>query len=440
MRQTFCGRSVRGISVFSVALVFVFVFAGLAFTQAEIMAKRKLLHRVPASNNVLTSLTHSRAQRWRQAPPPNTSDSWTGGGDGTSWSDASNWSAGVPNSGTIDVTIGTTTANVNLNQVATIGNLTLSHSGDTLTVQNGQQLIFDGSSISNAGTITLASSGSGTVLSLGGSLTLSGGGTVVLGSGSSNRIDGVSGATLTNASTITGGNASANDYVGFGHLALDNTGTINANVSGGAIIVDPGAASTNTGMLEASNGGALNLAFSSWTNTGGTIEAQAGSTVLLNNGVTVTGGKLTTSGTGIILGDGATLVGVTNAGNFQIQDGQTTNISGTITNTGTINLSSTGNVTTLFLSGNATLTGTGTVVLGGRGSNRIDGVPGATLTNASTITGGNASPIDYVGFGHLCVPIIQFASKKDNGGQRSAAISRVWGSRHPPSHRSVEVV
>src|ERR1700730_15769846 len=122
MRPT-SARVASWMSVFPI-LVALFAFVNLTFAQSRSNAKRQL-SRHPLSS--AAALTASAAK------PPNTSDSWTGSGDGTSWNNAANWNAGVPNGSTVDVTIGTTTANVNDNLSASVGNLTLSHAGDGLT-------------------------------------------------------------------------------------------------------------------------------------------------------------------------------------------------------------------------------------------------------------------------------------------------------------------
>jgi hypothetical protein len=272
----------------------------------------------------------------------------------------------------------------------------------TYDVANNSTTVISGT-ITNNGTLQLNSTGNNTFLNLGSNTTLTGAGTVVLGSGGPNFIDSVNGSnfTLTNASTITGvGN------IGNGHLTLVNNGTINANVNGAGITLQPGGASINTKTLEATNGGGLGLNGGSWTNTGGTISAQTGSSVVLYNNVSITGGTLTTSGTGVIHslgGNSAFLSGLTNAGTYAIDNNSTTVISGTITNNGTLQLNSTGNNTFLNLGANATLAGTGTVVMGASGPNYIYGVGGGnfTLTNAITITGGNASGTDNIGNGAL---------------------------------------
>jgi len=178
---------VKWTSVLAVLLA-VFSFASLAFAQTRRVSKRKLQnHQLVLSHAPIAATASVRIAAKNNVAPPNTSDSWTGLGDGTSWNNASNWSAGVPNSSTVDVTIGTTTAAVNDNTSAFVGNLTLSHAGDSLTIADNQTLSVFGT-INNAGTITLASAGNGTFLDLGASLTLSGTGIVVLGSGGPNYI------------------------------------------------------------------------------------------------------------------------------------------------------------------------------------------------------------------------------------------------------------
>jgi hypothetical protein len=78
------------------------------------------------------------------------------------WSAAGNWTPNtVPNSSTAAVTIGNTTNNpVLISGInPTIGTLTLGNSTNSLRVQSSQTLTVDGGSISNAGSITLQSSG-----------------------------------------------------------------------------------------------------------------------------------------------------------------------------------------------------------------------------------------------------------------------------------------
>ncbi|HEX6505803.1 MAG TPA: hypothetical protein VF011_21380 [Terriglobales bacterium] len=250
-----------------------------------------------------------------------------------------------------------------------------------------------GGTIAISGTIQLNSAGSLTTLFTPSSATLTGAGTVTMSNNSQNAVDGNGGATLINQSTIQGVG-----QIG-PHFTLANQGTINANVSGAALLVSQqsGAIDTNTATMEATNGGILQLATggsSSINNGTGTIKAVGtGSQVQLSGqGTTISGGTLTTSSGGSIVvpaGTGVTLSGVTNAGTFSILNNATVNLNGTITNSGTINLNSTGGLTELFLpSTNVTLAGKGRVVLNNNPNSAIDGSGGLTLTNQSTIQGG----------------------------------------------------
>src|SRR3981081_835127 len=219
----------------------------LTSAQSRSNAKRRLSKRPLSSTAALTAAAPLRLAA-SAVRPPNTSDSWTGGGDGTSWNSATNWNNGVPNSSTVDVTIGTTTAAVNDNLSASVGNLTLSHAADGLTIANGIVLSVFGSAINNAGTITLGSTGSFTELVLQGNVTLSGGGTVTLSNNAQNYIFGhASTDVLTNQETIQGAG-----HIGNSTMTLVNSGTINANQPAGMIIQLSGA--TNTGTIEATGG------------------------------------------------------------------------------------------------------------------------------------------------------------------------------------------
>ena len=137
-------------------------------------------------------------------------------------------------------------------------------------------------------------------------------------------------------------------------IAITNAGLIVANQPASLDINPNATGMINTGTLRAASGATLNLSGSgggTFTNTGGTIEAQAGSTVRLIDGAVIIGGTLTTSDSGIIttpsggaVQNGATLNGVTVSSGSQFvgaPNSQTT-LMGTITNNGTMALASTG--------------------------------------------------------------------------------------------------
>src|SRR5580693_5584654 len=201
-----------------------------------------------------------------EIPPPVTTDTWKGGASGD-WSVAGNWNNGAITSGE-DILINATTAATVDDFNVSIGNLTLSNAGDSVTT-TGATLTVNGT-ITNNGTINLAATvgGSQGVLYVGGDSTLTGTGALVLGNGvTQNFITGASGAILTNSSTIEGGwTGSGYTGVGQGQIALANSGTIIANLAGGMLYLDPtgSVGSTNTGTLEATNGATLLMSGGTW--------------------------------------------------------------------------------------------------------------------------------------------------------------------------------
>jgi hypothetical protein len=112
-----------------------------------------------------------------------------------------------------------------------------------------------------------------------------------------------SGLTLTNSNTSTIQGAG-----GIGGLTLVNNGTINANVSTSGLYLFLNAATTNTSLIEATNGGTFELS-SPINNAGGNITANGGT---VNVATTTTGGTLNALNGGVmqIVGDSsATLAG-----------------------------------------------------------------------------------------------------------------------------------
>ncbi len=300
-------------------------------------------------------------------------------------------------------------------------------------LQDAATLELEGT-IDNTGTIEPVSIGDAITLDINGAVTLSGNGSVVLSNAAGDEIvgDPVAGGTLTNrGNTISG-------YGQIGHsgdakLTLDNlTGTVDADSSGNALVIDTGNPVTNKALLEATAGGTLAI-FNDVANTGGTIESQATVEIedhTITGGVveavaggfldivasslrgvalealsgfvdlsdaTITGGSLTTINNDVILvltGSTSTFDGiastVTNAANIQLQDAATLTLEGTIDNTGTIAPVSTGDAVTLDIDGAATLSGNGSVVLSNTAGDDIVGdlVAGGTLTNrGNTISG-----------------------------------------------------
>jgi PEP-CTERM motif len=220
--------------------------------------------------------------------------------------------------------------------------------------------------------------------------------------------------------TLTDGTdtISGNGILGSGSLATVNGGTIDAST--GTLTLNGTGGITNSnggtgGLLEATNSGtlsilnAVNNAFGNITAsgagstvsldggaavTGGTITANAG-TVSFGNAI-VTGSTLTTTGGGVmrtVAGKTPTLNGVTiSTGSTYTQtDGTTSDLTGTITNNGTIALNGGGGKSgVLLLTGNTSVTGGGIVQMTdstGGGNAFVEG-NGFTLTNTNnTISG-----------------------------------------------------
>jgi hypothetical protein len=314
-------------------------------------------------------------------------DTWNGS-TSSQWNAAGNWSAGVPNNGqplatnTYNVTISTVTNNpVTISGISpTISSLTLSNPTNALTLSDNNVLTIAGGPISNAGLITLDSAGDNTDLVLSGNVLLTGGGTVMFSNHTQNRIVGSSSSTLTNLNNTIEGSA----LIGVNGLNLVNqtAGTINANLSSGLAII--GSNTTNSGLLEASAGGALFLS-SNVNNTGGTILSTGSGSIVDLNGSTLSGGTLTTTNGGTMFLGGSTLSGVTiSAGStVKVQDNTTTYLQGTITDNGTLTVNSYGDNTDLRLIGNVTLNGNGALTLANLTKVHVFGNTGTeVLTNS----------------------------------------------------------
>jgi hypothetical protein len=254
----------------------------------------------------LTMFSHAKC-----AEAQTIDDTWVGSAG--LWNVAGNWSGGVPVNGqptgaTYNVFIsngGAVTMSNGLNSSTPIDNLTVG-SSSSLSIADGNNLTITGSSLQNAGSITLNSAGHATYIGIGApSVTLSGGGTVTMSNNANNYIVGSATAnTLTNEETIQGA-GSIGGGNGSTSLTLVNTGIINANQSAGMAIA-AGGGTTNSGTLEATAGSTLTLS-GTFTNAGGNISADD-STLKLSN-ATVNGGAVTLTGASTLQLAGGTIHG-----------------------------------------------------------------------------------------------------------------------------------
>jgi hypothetical protein len=223
-------------------------------------------------------------------------DSWHTSGTGQ-WTNAGNWSGGLPTSVTnVCITNGTSGTPTVVNGVGNPGEVASLQLGsfDTLNITgtSGQNFLqVYGSQIINNGQINVSAGNSNALIFIWNSnTTLSGAGTLTLstsGSGGAYIGQQQAGMSLTNQSTIDGaGN------IGDGGLTLHNQGTIDANTNGKILSLSVGGTSTNTGTLEATNGGILQISPGTVNDQNGTITAGAGSSIQLVNHALVENGTL----------------------------------------------------------------------------------------------------------------------------------------------------
>jgi fibronectin-binding autotransporter adhesin len=342
-------------------------------------------------------------------------DSWTGGGGTTNWSNGANWSNGSEPGNSDNVCIQESGAAVLLDVGDGIATLTLG-SSDSLTIPtitNGSfGLNIGGSSIANSGQITMSAPVSfgttGLSFSSSGTVTVSGPGAITL---QANAFGGdfIGGsATLLNQSTIQG--------AGSIDMTLNNAslGVVNANESGVQLVVgrnQTAGASTNTGLMEATNGGQLAMGSLTLNNVGGTIKASGTNSYVQLEGEgqgneTFTGGTWTTASGGVIqvVDTSATLDGtngntITNSGTMELVTGAAHpggNFQGTVNNTGAIQILSAGNTGVgLSIPGGQTFTlmGTGNLTMGDGTSNsynNLNGIGGGTFVNEQLLQGTGA--------------------------------------------------
>ena len=303
---------------------------------------------------------------------PSTLDMWIGPATGGNYSTAANWSLGVvPNNGnlvngvatTFTAEIGNSSA-VTLDINPTIDNLTIDATS-SLSIPNDQSLtvVNSGSgsgTIDNSGTIALEATSYYASLEASGNVSLTGGGTVTMSNSSGNLIDeATSNSTLTNVNNTIEGSGD----IGHNGLSLNNQSVVDANQSSTLVIDAP--AITNTGTLEATDGGTLEIQSSVVTNTSGTISTDGSSSAILYSSA-ITGGNLTSTNGAEIHGIGNPSfdgVNITSGSTYSVDPGQSTSLTGDLTNDGTILIGNSGGgsilypaAPTVYLFGNGTIT------------------------------------------------------------------------------------
>jgi RHS repeat-associated protein len=324
---------------------------------------------------------------------------WVGGSG--NWADGSHWTPHPPQADD-NVTIGTPA-------------ITVTHSSGYDSIKsltsNANLVISGGSSVEMTGGLTAnadvnlgdaAGTTAGQLSFRGGSQSVSGMGSMLLGAGSLVMTPGTAltlGLPVRGKSGFIGGTSGNNTIV--------NRTTISAD-AGGTIYL--GGSWTNEGTILAQNGGSVNLEGSFTTarlgtvttsggtgtinltgtlvNTGATFQltAATGSWNLKDNG-TIIGGTLNASEGAVLRALSGTLSGVTVNGGLDLSSGEVT-VTGGLTVNAALGLGNTAGTTygRLSFQGSQTVDGTGSVLLGGSGSNGLVMTPGTTLTLGPNLT------------------------------------------------------
>ena len=326
-----------------------------------------------------------------------TAVNWIGASSGN-WSTSSDWSGGVvPNNGggnTYNVTINPSSdQTISLNLGATVSDLTLgsamlqSVAGDSLTIANGGNL-----TVNSGGTVLFNTAGSNITVNSGGTFsnsgmfdlesageTLSVTGTTTNAAGATLTIEGGSSAILTgnvnNSGTFETGFSGGSNTVTVSGTFTNNSGaTLELQGNGDVMKVS---AFSNAGTLSLASGTTLTI-----TGGGnGVTDVVAGSTYTIGGAFNVQNGSNTTSGL-------AKLNSV--EGTLTLSNAQITTVT---PGSGTLSVSTTGNVsidspsgsaaTTLSITGN--LNNAGRITTGFSGGSNTVNVSG-TFTNAAGAT------------------------------------------------------
>ncbi len=409
---------------------------------------------------------------------PTCTDTWTGGGGSESWTTAGNWSAGVPGSTDVacigsGVTVRVTTGSNSVASVQDEGTLVVSGGTLSLAEESGvspvDSLSLTGGTLSVSGELDVASS-----LVSSGNATVSGAGRLVVASGASGSLGAggcslltLSGVTLRNEGTVTlGASGGVSGQLDMAESSkLENTGTFYADSYPAGCVPGSNSASiqsnggspsvSNTGTFSADAGGVYAALVSVPFDNEGTVHVASGVLNPTGGGSSTEGTWTTASGTevGFTTGSfslthddasGAKLV--LSGGTLSIATGTTTVGSLSLTG-GTLSVSGELDVSgSLASSGNATVSGAGSLVvqsgatgaLGAAGCSLLT-LSGATLLNKGTVTlgasGGVSGQLDMAEGSKLenagtfnvdsypagCVPGSNNASIQENSGSPSVS-------------------
>jgi len=275
-----------------------------------------------------------------------------------------------------------------------------------MTINDNSNLVLAADATYN-GTLSLASGGNFTRLQIDGARSLSGTATVQMSNHLNNQISGrnLSGDSLTVGSGITVQGAGT---IGGNNLSLVNNGSLIATQPLG-ITLTSGGTVTNNHVIRGDGAGFSITGTNLNQGSSGVLDAVNNDTVRLTGNSTITGGTFTTGSGGQIAtqsGNTAGVSGVTNTGTLNIVENSTLALNGTLTNNGSVNLQSGGNLTNLSTTGNRLIDGTGTINLSNDANNRIVAAAAGnslTLGSGQTLQGagqiGAGGPLNFTNNG-----------------------------------------
>jgi hypothetical protein len=284
-----------------------------------------------------------------------------------------------------------------------------------LTLNNNVALSLEGTIANKKAIITMAGGANNTDLRLTtGVVTLNGAGTVSMSDSANNRIySAQNGTTFVNVDNLIKGGG----QIGAGQSFVvqnQTLGVINASAATNALIVNlNGNSILNTGLIEATGAGGLKIqANTVIDNSGGSnagqIKAIGASSIVHLQNATIIGGTLTTTGGGLIqvdngygqLDGAVSGAAVNNTGQVTLTNNNTLYLQGTINNTGVITDAAGANNTDIRINSPiVTLTGGGSLVLGGANARVFGQTNGVELNNAS----GTISGAGQLGVGGLAI-------------------------------------
>jgi hypothetical protein len=237
----------------------------------------------------------------------------------------------------------------------------VTNTGVMNTLATGTHVTLAGGTFTNTATGVVSLLQNSSNIIIGSDLTLSGGGKINLDATAAAIVsDGTHDATLTNVDNAIAGIGS----IGDSHLSMINSlkGTINANDPTGGVLDFNTHSFTNSGLVEATGHGVLDISSNITDTVTGLVKAAAAGAHIDLDNATITGGTVSTvAGSSLDSTSGSSTVSttnvVTNAGQLGAEGGDLT-VTGAVNNTGVFDAN---NAHQLIIDGAVTGTGTGTI-------------------------------------------------------------------------------